>query len=227
MQNRQQNSFVRGVKKFLLSAFVIVSFVGYALENRSAAGGSATPTAVTLKRAKAPSITAQSAPPALPETGSTNAAPGPANDAASAPATAPTTGPASNDTSSAPAAAPTDTPTSPAPTDTPTSPAPAVASNGLKDGTYTGPSVDVRWGNVQVQATIQKGQLSNVQFLDYPRDRRTSARINSIAGPELLQEAMQAQSANVDLITGATLTSEGFQESLQAALQSAQTQTNG
>ncbi len=93
-----------------------------------------------------------------------------------------------------------------------------MASSGLKDGTYTGSTVDVNWGYVQVQATIQGGKISNVQFLQYPSDRRTSVRINSFAVPYLQQEAIQAQSANVDIITGATLTSEGFQQSLQDAL---------
>jgi uncharacterized protein with FMN-binding domain len=222
MKNRsRQNRFVRGIKKFLLSAFVVVSFSAYALEHRAAGGGDlATPAAVTLRAAATPTGAAPSAPAArLPATG-----------ASSAPAAAPTTGP---DAATSPTAAPAakSTATSPAaaapaaaPTATPTSPAPAIANSGYKDGTYTGPAVDVRWGNVQVEATIQNGQISNVQFLQYPNDRRTSVRINSIAGPELQQEAVQAQSANVDIITGATLTSEGFQESLQAALNQAKSQ---
>ena len=101
---------------------------------------------------------------------------------------------------------------------------PAASSStgsGYKDGTYTGPTVYVDWGYVQVQATIRSGKISSVRFLQYPSDRRTSVRINSIANPELQQEAMQAQSADVNIITGATLTSEGFQQSLQAALDQA------
>ncbi len=96
-----------------------------------------------------------------------------------------------------------------------------LASNGYKDGTYTGPVVNVRLWYVQVQATIQGGQLTNVQFLQYPNERNTSVRINSSANPQLIQEAIQAQSANVNIITGATLTSQGFQQSLQAALSQA------
>ncbi len=57
-----------------------------------------------------------------------------------------------------------------------------------------------------------------VQFLQYPNERSTSVRINSFADPQLEQEAIQAQSANVNIVTGATLTSEGFQQSLQATL---------
>ena len=90
-----------------------------------------------------------------------------------------------------------------------------------KNGTYTGPVVDAFYGLVQVQAIIQNGKITDVRFLSYPNDRRTSQEINSQAMPWLTQEAVQAQSANVDIITGATLTSEAFATSLQAALQSA------
>ncbi len=94
-------------------------------------------------------------------------------------------------------------------------------SAAYKDGTYQGPPVDAYYGLVQVQVTIQTGAIQDVQFLQYPSDRRTSQQINSIAMPYLQQEAVQAQSAQVDIISGATLTSEGFIMSLQSALQSA------
>jgi uncharacterized protein with FMN-binding domain len=90
-----------------------------------------------------------------------------------------------------------------------------------KDGVYTGPQVDAYYGIVEVQVNVQNGKIANVQFLQYPQDRRTSARINSIAVPDLQQEALQAQSANVNIVSGATLTSEGFMMSLNAALNSA------
>jgi uncharacterized protein with FMN-binding domain len=60
-----------------------------------------------------------------------------------------------------------------------------------------------------------------VTFLQYPNDRRTSVRINQQVMPWLQSEAVQAQNANVDIITGATLTSEAFAQSLQAALSNA------
>ncbi len=115
-------------------------------------------------------------------------------------------------------------PTDTAPAPTPTAPAtqpPAVASGAYRDGTYTGPQVDAYYGLVQVQATIQNGKIANVQFLEYPNDRRTSVRINDIAIPYLQQEAIQAQNANVDIISGATLTSQAFADSLQSALDKA------
>ncbi len=100
--------------------------------------------------------------------------------------------------------------------------APGVpASTAYKNGTFDGQPVDAYYGIVQVAVTIQNGSIQNVTFLQYPSDRRTSQEINSQAMPWLTQEAVQAQSANVDIISGATLTSEGFQMSLQSALQAA------
>jgi uncharacterized protein with FMN-binding domain len=182
MKNRnRQDRFVRAVKKFLLSAFVVVSFAGYALESRITAGG-AVPT---------PGI------------------------AAPAGATAIAGGTISG-------MAPSSAPVAPAAGQTAIGPAPSTPGSGYKDGTYIGPVVDVNWGNVQVQATVQNGKIGNVQFVQYPSDRRTSQRINAYADPVLQQEAVQAQSAKVDIVTGATLTSQGFQQSLQAALTQAQ-----
>jgi uncharacterized protein with FMN-binding domain len=103
----------------------------------------------------------------------------------------------------------------------PVAPTNAPTTTGYKNGTYDGQAVDAYYGMVQVEVTIQNGSIRNVTFLQYPSDRRTSQMINSQAMPWLTQEAIQAQSANVDIISGATLTSEGFQMSLQSALQAA------
>jgi uncharacterized protein with FMN-binding domain len=109
------------------------------------------------------------------------------------------------------------------PTAVPIPPTATSASNQgvYKDGVYTGPQVDAYYGIVEVQATVQNGQITNVQFVKYPNDRRTSVRINNIAMPYLQQEALQAQSAHINIISGATFTSEGFAMSLNAALNSA------
>jgi len=98
----------------------------------------------------------------------------------------------------------------------------SAASNATyKDGSYTGPRVDVYYGLVEIQVNVKNGKIADVQFLQYPNDRRTSIRINNIAIPYLQQEALQAQSAHVNIISGATLTSEGFMMSLDAALKTA------
>lgn len=91
-----------------------------------------------------------------------------------------------------------------------------------KDGTYTGSVADAQWGNVQVQAVIQQGKITSITFLQYPNERDRSVMINQYADPQLINEAIQAQNANVDIVTGATDTSEAFIQSLTDALSQAQ-----
>lgn len=91
-------------------------------------------------------------------------------------------------------------------------------SGKYKDGTYTGSIADAYYGNVQVKATITGGKISDVQFLQYPNDRGSSIRINTRAIPLLKSEAITAQSAIVDGVSGATATSGAFKQSLAAAL---------
>ncbi|HUO62015.1 MAG TPA: FMN-binding protein [Candidatus Bathyarchaeia archaeon] len=88
----------------------------------------------------------------------------------------------------------------------------------LKDGSYTGKSYDAFYGYIQVKATVSGGKLTDVQFLDYPQDRDNSIRINQVAMPLLKQQAIQAQSAQVDGVSGATDTSQAFVQSLSDAL---------
>ncbi len=82
----------------------------------------------------------------------------------------------------------------------------------------TGPVVDAYYGLMQIQAIVQGGRLSSIRVLRYPNDRRTSIFINRQALPMLRDEVISAQSANVDIISGATLTSEAFIRSLGGAL---------
>lgn len=91
-----------------------------------------------------------------------------------------------------------------------------------KNGTYTGASADAQWGIVQVQAVVQNGKLADVKFLQYPNERSRSIEINGYAIPQLTTEAIQAQSAQVDAVSGATDTSYAFMQSLGDALQQAQ-----
>jgi len=90
-----------------------------------------------------------------------------------------------------------------------------------RDGSYTGSVDDAQWGFVQVKAIITHGKITDVQFLQYPNDRSRSVYINSIADPQLTSEAIQAQSANVDIVTGATDSSYAFIQSLTDALSQA------
>lgn len=103
-----------------------------------------------------------------------------------------------------------------APSSSATTPASSAVS--YKDGSYTGKSSDAFYGFVQVRATITSGKLTDITVLDYPQDRDTSIQINDSALPQLKQEAIQAQTAQVDGISGATDTSKAFTESLGDAL---------
>ena len=112
----------------------------------------------------------------------------------------------------------------PVPTMTPAAVTPTVppqTQGKYKNGTYTGNVADAFYGNIQVQVAISSGQISDVVFLQYPSDRRTSQMINSQAMPMLKQEAIAAQSAQVNGVSGATATSQAFIESLGSALSQA------
>lgn len=95
------------------------------------------------------------------------------------------------------------------------------SSGKYKDGTYTGSVEDASYGNLQVQAVITNGKLSDVVFLQYPNDNGTSTSINTQALPILKSEAIQAQSAQVDIVSGASDSSPAFTRSLAQALQQA------
>ena len=95
-------------------------------------------------------------------------------------------------------------------------PTPVVVSKPVgqyKDGTYTGSVADAYYGNIQVQAVISGGRLTDVIFLQYPSDRRTSVSINTQAMPYLKSEAISAQSANVNIVSGASDSSQAFRQS--------------
>jgi uncharacterized protein with FMN-binding domain len=91
-----------------------------------------------------------------------------------------------------------------------------------KDGTYTGSVADAQWGYVQVKAVITDGKITDVSFLQYPNERDRSVYINGYADPQLTSEAIQAQNSTVDIVTGATDSSEAFMQSLSDALSQAQ-----
>lgn len=116
-----------------------------------------------------------------------------------------------------PVATTTDTPTPPVSPTSPT-PTPPASKGQYKDGTYTGPVTDAYYGNLQVAAVIKAGKLADVQFLELPAGSGHTAEVSSMSAPILKQEALAAQSANVDIVSGATQTSEAFQKSLAAAL---------
>ena len=97
----------------------------------------------------------------------------------------------------------------------------AASPGAFKDGSYTGDAADAYYGYIQVKVTISGGKLTDVQFLQHPSDQRESIQINSQAMPLLKQEAIQAQSVQIDGVSGATDTSQAFIESLGSALNQA------
>ena len=86
------------------------------------------------------------------------------------------------------------------------------------DGSFTGAVADAYYGNVQVKVIIQNGKITDVQFLDHPQSRGRSIQINTYAMPLLQQEVIQAQSANINTVSGASATSGAFIQSLTSAL---------
>jgi uncharacterized protein with FMN-binding domain len=107
------------------------------------------------------------------------------------------------------------------PAGTTATPAPSTATgNGSGSKTVDGPVVSTQFGDVQVEVVVSSGKLSDVVALELPTGRR-SGQISNYAAPILHQEALQAQSAKIDLVSGATYTSDAYAQSLQAALDQA------
>jgi uncharacterized protein with FMN-binding domain len=94
--------------------------------------------------------------------------------------------------------------------------APASATRAID-----GPAVDVRYGTVQVAVTLQGNRITDVTALQLPSDRARSRAISQYAAPTLRSEALQAQSAQIDTVSGASYTSDGYAQSLQGALDQA------
>lgn len=97
-----------------------------------------------------------------------------------------------------------------------------TSCSGLVDGTYQGQSVSTRYGDVQVQIVVENGTITAADAITYPSENSRDQQINSDAIPKLTSETLSAQSAQIDMISGATSTSRGYLESLQSALDQAQ-----
>jgi uncharacterized protein with FMN-binding domain len=88
------------------------------------------------------------------------------------------------------------------------------------DGTWTGSAIQEPWGGFQVAVTVASGEIVKVTVVESPSDRR-SARINSQAVPILTQSVVASQGESIDMVTGATWTSDSYATSLQSALDAA------
>ncbi|MHB8625055.1 MAG: FMN-binding protein [Aggregatilineales bacterium] len=219
------------LKKFTVSVFVAGTFVAYAIHDRltNSDGGVALANPNEIAFGGSPTAAPLTGIPAATATSTSTLATAIQPPATATPWTMP---PAANTTQPTqptqtqlpptPTQLPTDTVTD-IPTDTPTTLPTATATKGglYKNGQYTGIIADAFYGNVQVKVIVSNGKITDVQFLDYPHDRRTSQFINAQATPYLKTETIRAQSDRVNIISGATLTSEAFIQSLQSALNKA------
>jgi uncharacterized protein with FMN-binding domain len=96
-------------------------------------------------------------------------------------------------------------------------------TGGQTGTTTTGQVAQTRWGPVQVQITTDaSGTITDVEVVQYPSGNREDEQINASALPRLIQETLDAQSAQIDMVSGATVTSDGYLRSLQSALDQAQ-----
>jgi uncharacterized protein with FMN-binding domain len=116
----------------------------------------------------------------------------------------------------------TPSPSAPAPSPSTTStPVPSTGASSLKDGTFSGSDVDTPYGPVQVAITVAGGRVTAVRVPQYPQDTPRDQEINARAIPQLISETKSAQSAQIDMVSGATYTSDGYLRSLQSALDQA------
>ncbi len=129
---------------------------------------------------------------------------GPAKAGGSTPSTAPTTGSTSSGSTSSTTKKPS----------TRTTTTSAVR-------TYTGDAVDTRWGVVQVRITVSGGKITASDAVQYPQNNGRDLEINSYAVPQLNSEVVAAGSAQIDAVSGATVTSDGYIQSLQSAVDQA------
>jgi uncharacterized protein with FMN-binding domain len=99
----------------------------------------------------------------------------------------------------------------------------STSSSATSSGTttVTGTAADTRWGPVQVRITVSGGKVTAVTVVEYPNSNGKDKEINAQALPILVKETLSAQSAKIDMVSGATYTSEGYLTSLQSALDQA------
>lgn len=154
---------------------------------------------------------AAGAPAAPPGSGGTSSS-GPSSDGTSSGGTSSDDAPSTGSPSSGPSASPDSG-----------SGSSGSGSSGKTSGTktYAGSTAQTRWGPVQVTITVANHKITNVAVPVYPTGNFRDQEINAYALPILQQETIAAQSADIDTVSGATVTSEGYIESLQAALDAA------
>jgi uncharacterized protein with FMN-binding domain len=106
------------------------------------------------------------------------------------------------------------------PSSQPSTPSP-IQGPSYKDGTYTGKDFQNPYGDVQISIVISSGKITAVNLLNMPSAEQRSKYLTSMAGPLLKSQTISAQSAQIDGVSGATYTSQSYQQSLQSALDQA------
>jgi uncharacterized protein with FMN-binding domain len=96
-----------------------------------------------------------------------------------------------------------------------------TGTTGTSSGTYTGDAVQTRWGIVQVQITVANGKITRSEAVQYPNENPKDQEINAYAVPQLNSEAVAQQSSSIDAVSGATVTTNGYVQSLQSAIDQA------
>ena len=95
------------------------------------------------------------------------------------------------------------------------------AAAGAAAGTFKGSIVQTQFGPVQVEIVVQNGKITSATAIKYPSANQRDVLIANYAVPTLNAEAVQAQSANISMVSGATYTSDGYLQSLQSAIDKA------
>jgi len=233
-----------GIKRPLIILGSTVGAVASVLSYHPAASGSAAPLSNALEpvtdgtsTTAAPSSTptqspATTAPTPAPSTPTPTTAATPAETSKPAPSTGSSktkkssgSGTAANSTTNSSSAESSTSASAPAPTpeSSASASAPAQSPSGkvAKDQTVTGATSQTRWGPVQVQITVKDGKIVDAVGLQYPNGDRRSQWISDQAIPWLVEETLSEQIANVQIIGGATYTSNGWRQSLASAMQKA------
>jgi uncharacterized protein with FMN-binding domain len=112
------------------------------------------------------------------------------------------------------------TPAAPKPSPSP-SPSPSPRKTTATTRTINGAAADTRYGPVQVQIKVSGNRIVSSDAIVYPTNERRDREINDYAVPQLNDETVQAQSASIDTVSGATYTSDGYRQSLQSAIDAA------
>lgn len=110
---------------------------------------------------------------------------------------------------------------SPGTTDAGTAEPAAAGDVEYKDGVYVGPRVENIKGGYQAQVTIENGAITAVDPIEAGTSDPESLRVNAFAVPTIVERALEAQSADVEFVSGSSFTSPAFIESIEGALEEA------